>query len=108
MRRIWSRPDTRKALLQRLSEKGCGAQQLGEIKNLIDAEESDIFDALAYVAFTRAPMTRVERAETGKNRMAGEYEEKLRTFLDFVLARYVSEGVEEMEQEKLGALIALK
>ncbi len=108
LRRIWSRPDTRKALLQGLSEKGFGAQQLGQIKDMIDAEKSDIFDVLAYVAFTSSPKTRAERAETGKSRMVGEYDEKLAAFLDFVLAQYVSQGVEELEQEKLGPLIALK
>jgi type I restriction enzyme R subunit len=108
LRRVWSRPDTRKALLQGLSEKGFGAQQLGQIKDMIDAEKSDIFDVLAYVAFTSSPKTRAERAETGKSRMAGEYDEKLAAFLDFVLAQYVSQGVEELEQEKLGPLIALK
>jgi type I restriction enzyme, R subunit len=40
--------------------------------------------------------------------MIGEYDEKLRAFLDFVLAQYVSQGVAELEQEKLGALIALR
>ncbi len=55
LRRIWSRPDTRKALLQSLSEKGYGAAQLAEVKAMIDADKSDIFDVLAYVAFTRAP-----------------------------------------------------
>jgi type I restriction enzyme R subunit len=40
--------------------------------------------------------------------MDGEYDEKLRAFLDFVLAQYVSQGVEELEQEKLGPLIGLK
>jgi type I restriction enzyme R subunit len=50
---------------------------------MIDAEKSDVFDVLAYVAFTRSPQTRAERAEDGKSRMAGEYDEKLSTFLDF-------------------------
>jgi type I restriction enzyme R subunit len=108
LRRIWSRPDTRKALLQGLSEKGYGSPQLAEIRSMIDAENSDIFDVLAYVAFTQAPKTRQERAEAGKSRIAGEYDDKLRAFLDFVLAQYVSQGVEELAREKLGALIALK
>nr|WP_245299920.1 DEAD/DEAH box helicase family protein [Methylocystis bryophila] len=108
LRRLWSRPDTRKALLQGLSEKGFGAQQLGQIKDMIDAEKSDIFDVLAYVAFTSSPKTRAERAEASKNRMDGEYDEKLAAFLDFVLAQYVSQGVEELEQEKLAPLILLK
>jgi type I restriction enzyme, R subunit len=108
LRRIWSRPDTRKALLQGLSEKGYGAAQLAEIKKAINADNSDIFDVLAYVAFTQAPKTRAERAEAGKNRIATHYDDKLQAFLDFVLAQYVSQGVEELDQEKLGALIALK
>ncbi len=108
LRRIWSRPDTRKALLQGLSEKGYGAAQLAEIKKAINADNSDIFDVLAYVAFTQAPKTRRERAEAGKSRIATHYDDKLQVFLDFVLAQYVSQGVEELDQEKLGALIALK
>jgi type I restriction enzyme R subunit len=108
LRRIWSRPDTRKALLQGLSEKGYGAAQLAEIKSAINAENSDIFDVLAYIAFTQAPKTRRERAEASKSRIVSHYDDKLQAFLDFVLAQYVSQGVEELDQEKLGALIALK
>jgi type I restriction enzyme, R subunit len=91
-----------------LADKGYGAPQLAEIKSMIDAENSDIFDVLGYVAFTQSPKTRQERAEMGKSRIVGEYDDKLRAFLDFVLVQYVRQGVEELEQEKLGALIALK
>jgi type I restriction enzyme R subunit len=108
LRKIWSRPDTRKELLQGLSEKGFGASQLGEIKSLIDAENSDIFDVLAYVAFAQSPKTRQERAEAGKTRIAGEYDDKLRNFLDFVLAEYVAQGDAELAAEKLNELIVLK
>ena len=108
LRRIWSRPDTRKALLEGLAEKGFGAAQLAEIRSAIDAENSDVFDVLAYVAFALAPLTRKERADAGKSRIASRYDAKLQAFLDFVLAQYVSQGVEELDQEKLGARIALK
>lgn len=43
LRSIWSRPDTRKALLAGLSEKGYGEEQLTEISRLIDAESSDLY-----------------------------------------------------------------
>jgi type I restriction enzyme R subunit len=43
LRSIWSRPDTRKALLEGLSEKGYGTEQLIEISRLIDAEKSDLY-----------------------------------------------------------------
>ena len=58
LRRLWSRPDTRKALLQGLSEKGYGGAQLAEIKRAINAENSDIFDVLAYVAFPSSEVSR--------------------------------------------------
>src|SRR6185437_1424967 len=63
LRKLWSKPDTRKALLQGLSEKGFGADQLAEISRMINAENSDVFDVLAYIAFALAPLTRSERVE---------------------------------------------
>ena len=64
LRRLWSKPDTRKALLQGLAEKGFGSDQLTEISRMINAENSDVFDVLAYIAFALAPITRSERVET--------------------------------------------
>ena len=58
LRALWGQPDTRKALLESLSEKGYGDEQLSEIRRMIDAEKSDLFDVLAYIAFARTPITR--------------------------------------------------
>ncbi|XKG46269.1 hypothetical protein LG312_13275 [Halomonas sp.] len=60
LRRFWSRPDTRQALLDTLAEKGYGNQQLKEIGRMVDAEKSDLFDVLAYIAFKLPPLSRVE------------------------------------------------
>jgi type I restriction enzyme R subunit len=108
LRRLWSKPDTRKALLQGLAEKGFGAEQLTEISRIINAEKSDVFDVLAYIAFAMAPITRSERVETRKSNILGHYDSKLQAFLDFVLAQYVKQGVGELDQEKLGDLLQLK
>jgi type I restriction enzyme, R subunit len=51
LRTLWSAPDTRKKLLQGLAEKGFGREQLSEMQRIIDAEKSDLFDVLAYVAY---------------------------------------------------------
>src|SRR5262249_38764396 len=51
LRRIWSRPDTRKALLTNLTEKGFSGEQLVQISRMINAEKSDLFDVLGYIAF---------------------------------------------------------
>jgi type I restriction enzyme R subunit len=108
LRRLWSKPDTRKALLQGLAEKGFGAEQLTEISRIINAEKSDVFDVLAYIAFAMAPITRLERVETRKSNILSHYDSKLQAFLDFVLSQYVKQGVGELDQEKLGDLLQLK
>lgn len=58
LRRIWSAPDTRKALLVGLADKGFGREPLAEMQKIIEAENSDLFDVLAYVAFAATPVSR--------------------------------------------------
>jgi type I restriction enzyme R subunit len=108
LRKIWSRPDTRKVLMQGLSEKGFGGDQLAEISRMINAENSDVFDVLAYIAFALPPVTRSERVGTRRKDIFARYEPKLQAFLDFVLMQYVEQGVGELDQEKLGNLLELK
>jgi type I restriction enzyme R subunit len=108
LRRIWSKPDTRKALLQSLSEKGFSGTELAEISRMINAEKCDLFDVLAYIAFALSPITRSERVEAHKSEIFQRYDGKLQLFLDFVLAQYVKQGVEELDQEKLASLLVLK
>ena len=47
-------------MLQRLADAGFGPESLAEMQKLIDAEKSDVFDVLEYVAFAVAPITRAE------------------------------------------------
>ncbi|GAB1351743.1 DEAD/DEAH box helicase family protein [Erysipelotrichia bacterium] len=108
LRKIWSAPDTRKQLLEGLSEKGFGYQQLAEMQKIIEAENSDLFDVLAYVAYAMPTLTREERATRARAAIKEEFDAKQQTFLEFVLAHYVSAGVEELYQEKLAALLQLK
>jgi len=108
LRKLWGQPDTRKALMERLDELGYGEQQLDEVKQMINAEKSDIFDVLAYIAFALAPITRRERVEAQKPQILSGYDEKLQEFLDFVLAQYIQEGVGELASEKLPNLLELK
>lgn len=109
LRAIWKIPDTRKALLDKLSEKGYGIDQLNEIKSLINAEKSDLYDVLAYVAFASQPITRAERVAATKDIIFSHYHDsKQQAFLDFVLSKYVDEGVCELAQEKLPILLNIK
>jgi len=107
LRTIWSKPGTRKNLLQELNEKGFTKSQLDDLRHLIHAEESDLYDVLAYVAFSTNPMVRKQRAEYAISHF-GEYESTQREFLDFVLKQYVESGVDELDDAKLPDLLTLK
>lgn len=108
LRALWSQPDTRRALLGALDEKGYGDDQLDEIKRMIDAVNSDLFDVLAYIAFALSPITREERVNGRRERIIASYDTKIQGFLDFVLSQYVKEGVGELDQAKLPNLLELK
>lgn len=108
LRKIWSVPDTRKKLLDGLAEKGYGEEQMAEMQRLIDAEKSDLFDVLAYVAFAMTPVTREKRAAYAQQALKTKYSNEQRAFLDFVLGQYVDEGVRELDEEKLPPLVELK
>ena len=108
LRELWSTPDTRKKLLNGLAEKGFGHEQLREMQKIVDAEKSDLFDVLAYVAYALPPLTRAERAARAKVAISAHFNSKQQSFLDFVLAHYVGVGVDELDQEKLTPLLRLK
>lgn len=108
LRAIWCAPDTRRKLLEGLAEKGFGRDQLAEMQKIIDAEKCDLFDVLAYVAYAESPLTREERAERAKAAIATEFSSRQQVFLSFVLSHYVSVGVEELDEQKLGPLLKLK
>ena len=108
LRALWSAPATRKMLLKGLAEKGFGHDQLAEMQKIIDAEKSDLFDVLAYVAYALPPLTREERAARAKVAISAHFNSKQQAFLDFVLAHYVGVGVDELDQEKLTPLLRLK
>lgn len=50
---------------------------------------------------------REQRAQAARTKLY-HYDDKQRAFLDFVLDQYVQQGVQELQQEKLGALLVLK
>lgn len=108
LRALWSVPDTRHKLLEGLAEKGFGKLELAEMQKLIDAEKSDLFDVLAHVAYALPTLTREERAHRAHTLLAQHFDAKKQAFLDFVLGHYISDGVEELDQEKLTPLLRLK
>jgi len=107
LRKIWSRPDTRKELLNMLSDKGYSIAQLEDLRKLVHGEDSDLYDVLAYVAYHRNLVPRFDRAENARSYL-NEYNDRHQEFLNFVLDQYVRDGVSELDTEKLPDLLKLK
>ncbi len=66
LRAIWSDPDTREKLLHDLAEAGYDHEKLDSMKVLIDAQDSDVYDVLAYVAYAAETRSRSQRIEQAK------------------------------------------
>ncbi len=108
LRRIWGQPETRAALISGLAERGFAGEQLAQVRGMIDAQESDLFDVLNYIAHTKHPLKRSERANTHRASILSRYDANQQAFLDFVLSQYVAEGEAELGMDKLPDLLDLK
>jgi type I restriction enzyme R subunit len=108
LRTIWSDPTTRKALLMGLADKGFSRAPLAEMQKIIEADKSDLFDVLAYVAFATATETRTVRANRATAATHKQFNPRQQAFVDFVLTQYVQQGVDELDTEKLSPLLRLR
>ena len=108
LRKIWSNPLTRKTLLDKLSDAGFGIDELQALQKIVDAEKSDLFDVLEFIAFAAKPLTREERVAKAQANIFALLEPAQKEFLEFVLTKYIETGVEELDQEKLPDLLELK
>ena len=109
LREIWSNPVTRKVLLNKLADAGYGKDELSALQRLIDAEKSDLFDVLEYVFNSDIkPITREKRVADSQSAIFALLNNKQKEFLEFVLSKYIETGVEELDEEKLPALLELK
>ena len=108
LREIWSNPETRRKLMEQLSESGFTMEHIEQAKKLISAEHSDVYDVLSYIAYATPVSTREERALIAADMLIHEYEEDEKLFLKFVLGEYVDHGVEELDVGKLPELLQLK
>jgi type I restriction enzyme R subunit len=108
LRQIWSNPSTRKAFLQRIAELGYGKEELENIQLLINANDSDLFDVLAYIAFATQPISRSDRANKSHGQILQGLNDNEIEFIEFVLSKYIETGVDELDEDKLPKLLNLK
>jgi type I restriction enzyme R subunit len=109
LRQLWSTPITRKTLLEKLEQSGYPKGDLETLQKLVNMEKSDLYDVLEYVfnGEYRA-LTREQRVMASRATILALLNEKQKEFIDFVLSKYVQDGVEELDQEKLPILLTNK
>ncbi|MEQ9011843.1 EcoAI/FtnUII family type I restriction enzme subunit R [Algiphilus sp.] len=108
LRVIWSDPEQRSGFIEKLAEMDYDGDRLDDMRRLIDAPDSDIFDVLAYVRFTLAPMARRERADRARETGLSGYEPEMREFLDFILHAYEEHGVSELAAERIPDFLRIR
>lgn len=109
LRTIWSNPLTRSTLLRELEDLGFPVGNLKILQEMVDMENNDLYDVLAYVFNGDfIPKTRSERATAAEASVFTLLNEKQREFIAFVLSNYIKTGVSELGQEKLPILLKNK
>jgi type I restriction enzyme, R subunit len=108
LRKLWSSPITRNELLKKLENNGFSKKDLKSIQTLIEAEDSDIFDVLEHIAYSKKPIPRSVRVANAENDIYKNLNNNQKEFIDFVLSKYVAGGVEELDIIRLSSLVELK
>lgn len=110
LRETWSDPDQREILISKLAQTGFDGEQLATLRRMFAAEESDLFDLLAFLAFEQPMQKRRARAEAIRANtafFAKFAQQPARDFLYFVLNRYEETGVSELARDRMPGLIKM-
>ncbi|MGC9370351.1 MAG: EcoAI/FtnUII family type I restriction enzme subunit R [Paracoccaceae bacterium] len=105
LREKWSDPDNREHFLEQLADKGYDRDRLEDIRRLVDAPESDLFDVLAYVLYTHDPKTRHDRADYVRTDAVPDYARPMQELLLAILVSYELGGERELGPKKLGQFL---
>ena len=109
LRKQWSKPNTRKILLEKLDAAGFPKSDLLIVQSLVNMEKSDLFDVLEYVFNGNySSLTREERVAAAQATIFAILDDKQKEFIEFVLSKYVESGVDELDIEKLPVLLRNK
>ncbi len=108
LRRNWSDPDKRAHFVALLEQRGYDADKLADMRRLIDAADSDLFDVLAYIRFTTPPKTRSDRADAVRDDGLADAESEMRAFLLGILSAYEAVGESELNKDKLGDFLTAR
>jgi type I restriction enzyme R subunit len=108
LRKLWGSPVTRRELLARIEKEGCAKADLVKLQEMINAENSDLFDVLEYISYARKPITREDRVRAAETNIYTLLNNNQKDFIGFVLRNYIQDGVDELDIAKLSTVIKSK
>jgi type I restriction enzyme R subunit len=108
LRAVWSDPDNREHFLGQLFDRGYDQDRLDDIRRLVDAPDSDLYDVLSYVLFTTPPKTRHDRADGVRMAGMGNTSGDMQALLLSILNAYEAGGESELATKKLGLYLSAR
>lgn len=109
LRKNWSDPLKRKALLEKLEERGCRNDDLKKLQELIVPGDSDLLDVLAHVAYGKRAVSRATRVEANKDNIYNKLPSPgQKEFVASVLRNYVKIGEDELNVSKLPNVLSAR
>lgn len=108
LRTLWSDPDNRDTFLAELLDRGYDQDRLDDMRQLVDAQDSDLYDVLAYILYTNPPVTRQHRASSAEQGQLQEFDSELQSLLIAILQAYVANGERELGSKKLGQYLTAR
>lgn len=108
LRAEWKDPDRREKFIAVLADRGYDTDKLEDMRRLIDAPNSDLFDVLAYIRFTIPAKTRAERAAAAASAEIASSDEEMSDFLRGILQAYAAHGENELSLSKLSSFLTAR
>lgn len=112
LKELWITSESRNLLLEKLKEFGFELGAIEEIGRLINSNDADVYDILEYIAFNSTnlsrPISKKERVEKTTTKLLENLNDDQTAFIEFLIARYLDEGVESINESNLATLLNLK
>ena len=108
LRNKWADPIERKELLHQLELSGFGMDSLLSIQEVLNAKDSDILDVLELIAYNIPVINRDIRVENNKDSIYSNLSASQKEFIDFLVDKYIKEGVSQLNNDDLDVLVKMK
>jgi len=97
--RTWTEAEKKQAIIDELQDDGV---LLDAVREELGKTELDDFDLICHIAYDKAPLTKIERAENVKKRhYLYKYSDVAKEVIEALLDKYANDGIKEIEDTKV-------